>query len=157
MQIRSAIAADVADIALLVEQYWQFESIAGFDRQRIEALLSSLLLDAARGGCWVLEQEHRLQGYLLAVYLFSLEHGGLMAEIDEFFVAPQLRSRGVGSQLLACAERGMAACGIRQIQLQLAAGNLRGRLFYERHGFRGRDGYAMLDKPVEGTLEARHG
>jgi hypothetical protein len=31
----------------------------------------------------VAEQDGQLVGYLLAVYLFSLERGGLMAEIDE--------------------------------------------------------------------------
>jgi GNAT superfamily N-acetyltransferase len=148
MEIRSATAADVAGIALLVERYWEFESIPGFDRSRIEQLLTTLLNEPARGGCWVVAGGAGLRGYLLAVYLFSLEHGGLMAEIDEFFVTPQLRSTGVGSQLLAIAERDITTRGIKQIQLQLGVGNQRGRLFYERHGYRGRDGYAILDKRV---------
>jgi GNAT superfamily N-acetyltransferase len=146
MKIRSATAADAAGIALLVEQYWVFESISGFERLRTERLLATLLSEPARGGCWLVESGAQLQGYLLAVYLFSLEHGGLMAEIDEFFVAPQLRSTGVGSHLLAVAERYMAALGLRQIQLQLGVGNQRGRRFYEKHGFRSRAGYDMLDK-----------
>jgi ribosomal protein S18 acetylase RimI-like enzyme len=146
MEIRSATAADVAGLALLVEQYWAFESIGGGDLPRTEQLLTTLLQEPERGGAWVVETAAGLQGYLLAVYLFSLEHGGLMAEIDEFFVAPQLRSTGVGSQLLAMAERDITARGIKQVQLQLGVGNQRGRRFYERHGFRGRDGYVILDK-----------
>jgi GNAT superfamily N-acetyltransferase len=146
MEIRSATAADVAGIALLVEQYWELEAIRGFATPRIERLLATLLHESARGGCWVVDDGARLQGYLLAVYLFSLEHGGLMAEIDEFFVTPQLRSTGVGSQLLAVAERDITALGLKQIQLQLGVGNQRGRLFYERHGFRSRAGYDILDK-----------
>ena len=146
MEIRSATAADVAGIALLVEQYWAFESILGFDRPRTERLLGTFLSEPARGGCWVVASGPGLQAYLLAVYLFSLEHGGLMAEIDEFFVAPQLRSTGVGSQLLTVAERDITALGLKQVQLQLGVGNQRGRRFYERHGFRSRAGYDILDK-----------
>lgn len=146
MEIRSATAADVPGIALLVEQYWEFESILGFDRPRTERLLVTLLSEPARGGCWVVASGTGLRAYLLAVYLFSLEHGGLMAEIDEFFVAPQLRSTGVGSQLLTVAERDITALGLKQLQLQLGVGNQRGRRFYERHGFRSRAGYDILDK-----------
>ncbi len=147
MEIRSATAADIAGIALLVEQYWKFESILGFDRPRTEGLLATLLSEPARGGCWIVESgTGLLQAYLLAVYLFSLEHGGLMAEIDEFFVAPQLRSTGVGSRLLSIAERDITALGLKQIQLQLGVDNQRGRRFYERHGFRSRAGYDILDK-----------
>jgi ribosomal protein S18 acetylase RimI-like enzyme len=69
-----------------------------------------------------------------------------MAEIDEFFVAPQLRSSGVGSQLPSVAERDITALGLRRIQLQLGVANQRGRRFYERHGFRSRAGYEFLDK-----------
>ena len=146
MEIRSASAADIAGIALLVEQYWRFESILGFELSRTERLLATLLAEPARGGCWVVESGRDLQAYLLAVYLFSLEHGGLMAEIDEFFVAPQLRSTGVGSHLLSVAERDITALGLKQMQLQLGVGNHRGRRFYERHGFRRREGYDILDK-----------
>jgi ribosomal protein S18 acetylase RimI-like enzyme len=146
MEIRSATAADISGIASLVEQYWKFESILGFDRPRTEGLLATLLSEPARGGCWVVASGTGLQAYLLAVYLFSLEHGGLMAEIDEFFVAPQLRSTGVGSQLLTIAERDITALGLKQIQLQLGVANQRGRRFYERHGFRSRAGYDILDK-----------
>ena len=73
-----------------------------------------------------------------------------MAEIDEFYVTPQQRSGGVGSRLLASAQRDMAARGLMRVQLQLGVRNQRGHEFYERHGFRPRAGYAILDKPLGG-------
>ena len=140
--------ADVAGVSALAERYWDFESIAGFDRARIAALLSSLLSQPERGACWVAETEGRLCGYLLAVFMFSLEHGGLMAEIDEVFVTQDMRSAGLGSLLVKQAERELAKQGLVRLQLQLGVGNDRARLFYERHGFRRRAGYELLDKPL---------
>src|ERR1700722_15076683 len=96
MLIRLAVTADIAGVASLAEQYWEFESIHGFDRPRIETLLRSLLSKPERGACWVAEADGRLCGYLLAVYMFSLEHGGLMAEIDGGFVSREMRSAGGG-------------------------------------------------------------
>jgi GNAT superfamily N-acetyltransferase len=138
-----------------VKRYWDFESIEGFDAPRIAALLSGLLSQPERGACWVAEMDGRLCGYLLAVFMFSLEHGGLMAEIDEVFVTEDVRSAGLGSLLVAQAERDLAAQGLVRLQLQLGVGNDRARLFYERHGFRRRAGYELLDRPLQEAGQAR--
>jgi GNAT superfamily N-acetyltransferase len=150
MLIRLAVTADIAGVASLAEQYWEFESIHGFDRPRVEELLRRLLSQPERGACWVAEADGRLCGYLLAVYMFSLEHGGLMAEIDEVFVAAQQRSMGVGALLVAQAERDLVVRGLVRLQLQLGVENARARVFYERHGFRRRAGYELLDKALQG-------
>jgi GNAT superfamily N-acetyltransferase len=101
-----------------------------------------------RGLIWVAEADRGLCGYLLAVLVFSLEHGGTMAEIDEVFVAESARSSGLGSLLLAGAEQALAERGVVRLQLQLGVLNRRGRAFYERQGFRDRSGYELLDKPL---------
>jgi GNAT superfamily N-acetyltransferase len=146
--IRSATFADVTGIASLVERYWEFEGIAGFARPRIESLLARLLSTPERGAIWVAETDAGPCAYLLAVFMFSLEHGGMMAEIDEIFVLPEMRSSGMGALLLAAAERDMGARGLRRLQLQLAVENQRGRAFYFSHGFLARCGYELLDKAL---------
>ena len=148
MSIRRATATDIADIAGLVERYWEFEAIRGFDRPRIEALLAGLLARPERGACWAAEEDGRLQGYLLAVFMFSLEYGGLMAEIDEVFVAQEARSAGLGSLLVERVEGDLAERGLVRLQLQLGVENHRARRFYERHGFERRSGYELLDKSL---------
>ena len=73
---------------------------------------------------------------------------GLMAEIDELYVPREMRSRGVGSLLVTAAQGDMAARGLVRLQLQLGVDNVRGRAFYERHGFSRRAGFELLDKPL---------
>jgi GNAT superfamily N-acetyltransferase len=146
--VRPALIVDIAEVASLVERYWALEAIGGFDRAFIGNLLADLLSDAGRGACWVAQAGDSLCGYLLAVYVFSLEHGGMMGEIDELFVLPAFRSAGTGSALLRAAEAGMLRAGIARLQLQLGAANGRGRTFYHRHGFRPRAGYELWDKPL---------
>jgi GNAT superfamily N-acetyltransferase len=141
--------ADIADLASLAQRYWEFESLAGFDRPRIETLLGGLLNEPQRGACWVAESDGQLCGYLLAVFMFSLEHGGLMAEIDELFVSHDMRSAGVGSRLVAEAERSLGERGLVRLQLQLGVDNHSARRFYERHAYRRRAGYELLDKPLQ--------
>jgi GNAT superfamily N-acetyltransferase len=146
--IRPARASDIDDIVSLVQQYWEFENIPGFDRARVSALLAEFLDGEKKGACWLADADGCLAGYLLAVFMFSLEHGGMMAEIDELFVAPGRRSLGIGAALLREADRAMSRDGLVRVQLQLGVRNSGGRIFYERHGFRPRSDYTLWERPL---------
>lgn len=154
MNVRSASPADIPQLLALVRRYWEFERIAGFDALRVELTLQQLLADAQLGAAWVAEEHGQLRGYLVAVLLLSLEHGGLMAEVDELFVLPQARGRGLGAQLLAAAEAALAARGCVRLQLELGVANEAARAFYARKGYRARDGYRLLAKTLSGQRSA---
>jgi GNAT superfamily N-acetyltransferase len=160
VNIRAAVQGDIPQLLALIRRYWEFEGIAGFEALRIELLLKQLIgapsptAAAARGGCvWVAETDGRLVGYLIAVTVLSFEHRGLMAEIDELFVVPEARTRGVGRELIASLEQALASRGCVRLQLQLGVANTGARAFYRRLGFEARDGYALYDKPL-GALKS---
>jgi GNAT superfamily N-acetyltransferase len=146
--IRPATRTDIPQLLSLVRRYWDFEGISGFEALRIELLLQQLLADPARGAIWVAESEGTLCGYLIVVLVLSIEHRGLMGEIDELFVLPEARSRGIGTQLLAAAEKTLTQHGCVRLQLQLGTSNPRGLAFYQRHGYGPRAGYQLYDKPL---------
>jgi GNAT superfamily N-acetyltransferase len=147
--IRLADASDLSALTSLIERYWEFERIKGFDAGRINTLLTDLFRSPDRGQIWVAEIDGGPVGYLLAVYLFSLEHGGLMAEIDELFVVPEKRSLKIGAALLEAATAAMEQRGVRHVQLQLGRNNSRGQRFYEQHGFEALSGYGLLHKSLQ--------
>jgi GNAT superfamily N-acetyltransferase len=142
------VPQDIPRLLALVRRYWDFEGIPGFTALRVELVLQRLIGDSRLGRVWVAEAGERLLGYLVAVQVLSVEHQGLMAEIDEFFVLPDERSRGIGAALLAAAEAALTAAGCVRLQLQLGVANNGGRAFYQRRGFAAREGYALLDKPL---------
>jgi GNAT superfamily N-acetyltransferase len=148
MTVRAATAADIPAVLELVRSYWDFEGISGFNPPRVERVLQQLVGGSPYGAMWVATHEPTLTGYLIVVLVMSLEHHGLMGEIDEFFVQPQARSHGVGAQLLAAAEAELKRRGVVRLQLQIGAANARGRAFYERHGYALRVGYELLDKAL---------
>jgi GNAT superfamily N-acetyltransferase len=148
VDIRPAAARDIPALLSLIRRYWDFEGITGFAALRIELMLKELLGPAAPGAIWVAESHGTLQGYLIAVLVLSIEHQGLMGEIDELFVLPQARSRGTGAQLLVAAEKALSRRGCVRLQLQLGAANARARTFYRRHGYAARSGYELWDKPL---------
>jgi GNAT superfamily N-acetyltransferase len=145
-EIRPIAAADIPALVPLVEQYWIFEDIEGFDAARIGREISGLLADPRLGCGWIARVRGQAVGYLLAVYVFSLEHLGLTAEIDEFFVLPSARGKKIGEELLRLAEAEFVRRRCTNVSLQLGRGNERARAFYRRLGYDERAGFELLDK-----------
>jgi GNAT superfamily N-acetyltransferase len=144
--IRAATAADVTALLPLVEQYWLYEDIPHFDGASVTVELRRALSEPALASAWIASSRGQAVGYLLAVYVFSLEHLGLTAEIDEFFVLPSARGRKIGDAMLKLAEAEFVRRGCTNAALQLGRGNDRARVFYRAHGYTERAGYELLDK-----------
>ena len=149
-EIRPATVADVPALVPLVEQYWAFEDITHFDLPQVSRVLSRALSDPALMSGWVARIDGDAVAYLLAAYVFSLEHLGLTAEIDEFFVLPGARGRGLGHRLLQLAEAEFRARGCTNVFLQIGRGNDGARVFYRANGFAERAGFELLDKMLPG-------
>jgi GNAT superfamily N-acetyltransferase len=147
---RRAAVDDTGALLPLVEEYWRYENVAGFDTQRVGSQLTRLLSAPGLGAGWIAELQGAAVGYLLAVYVFSLEHLGLTAEIDEFFVRPAQRGQGIGAGLLAHAEAEFMRMGCTNVALQLSRDNDSARAFYRRHAYRERSAYELLDKMLLG-------
>jgi GNAT superfamily N-acetyltransferase len=146
VQIQTATADDLDVLLPMVEQYWKFEAIEGFDPTRVRALLARVFEDASLGRAWLARVYNEPAGYLLAVYVFSLEHQGLTAEIDEFFVLPQHRGLGLGARMLAAAEAQFRIEGCTNVSLQLGRSNEAARRFYRQNGFEDREGFELVSK-----------
>ena len=144
--IRPVASSDIPRLLSLVEQYWGFEGLAGFEATRVGAELERLLENPSLGSGWIATSADEPAGYLLAVYVFSLEHLGLTAEIDEFFVLPTFRGQGIGSGLLGAAEQEFARRRCTNVFLQIGHVNDSARDFYRAHGFGERSGFELLDK-----------
>lgn len=144
--IRPITSKDIPALLPLVEQYWIFEDVAGFDAARVTKELQRLCADPSLGSGWIAFVEGKSVGYLLAVYVFSLEHLGLTAEIDEFFVLPSFRGREIGSELLQVAENEFIRRQCTNVSLQLGQENDRARAFYRANGYSDRTGFELLDK-----------
>ena len=96
-------------------------------------------------------------GIAYAAAHLSAEHGGIVGWLEELYVVPEQRGRGVGSALLSEIGTKVQKLAWRALELEVVAGHERAVPLYERHGFRAltRSRYTKL---IEASPEAaRHG
>ncbi len=145
-EIHPATRADVPRIVPLVAEYWRFEAIEGFNAADITNLLTRVTEDIRLGRVWIATYDGVDVGYLLAVFVFSLEYQGITAEIDEFYLLPKYRGYGVGARMLTAAEEEFRTAGCTNVSLQIGRANEAARHFYRGHGFQDRAGYELVSK-----------
>ena len=68
-------------------------------------------------------------------YLWTLEHGGRAAWLDELYVLPTRRDGGVGAALLQAAVAAARAAGALAVDLEIESGHERVASLYRRAGF----------------------
>jgi GNAT superfamily N-acetyltransferase len=74
-------------------------------------------------------------GYCILAPFFSNEFGGEMLYLDELYVVPERRGRGVGSAALAAVRNWAEQRGFVRLALEVNRGNPEARRLYERAGF----------------------
>ena len=74
-------------------------------------------------------------GIAYASCLLSLEHGGISGWLEELYVLPEWRGRGIGSRLVAEVITRAKELGWRAIDLEVDAGHQRAISLYLRHQF----------------------
>ena len=66
---------------------------------------------------------------------YSLEYGGLRGFVDDLFVAPHARGRGVAAALLTAVRSDCDARGVRALHVEVGPDNEVARRVYARAGF----------------------
>jgi GNAT superfamily N-acetyltransferase len=74
-------------------------------------------------------------GYAILVPFWSNEFGGPMLYLDEVYVVPDARGRGVGTAIVAWARAEAQRRGCVRLALEVNHDNPRARRLYERLGF----------------------
>jgi GNAT superfamily N-acetyltransferase len=135
MPIRQATAADRdAVLHLLAAQLAEH----GIDTPAagIRTAVDGILADPERGRLLVAVEDGRPVGVAALSFMWPIEHGGRSAWLEELYVEPAQRNRGVGRALLRAACETAAAAGATAVDLEVDAGHRRAARLYEAEGFR---------------------
>lgn len=131
--VRLARADEAAEIAPLFDAYRQFY---GQDADlACSALYLRARLCADESTILLAEEKSSLLGFCQLYPSFSSVRARPTLILNDLFVAPAARSRGVGQALINAAEQFAISSGIMQLSLETGTNNKLAQCVYERMGW----------------------
>lgn len=85
-------------------------------------------------------------GYIVITFGWSVEFGGLDGFVDELYVRPGVRKRGIASETLQSLPRALADAGLKALHLEVNTRNEIAQRLYGRAGFVIRSGYKLMTR-----------
>ena len=117
----------------LVRAYYVEDGHA-FDEARQPAALVALAAGEPCARAWLIRLAERAVGYVVRSWTFSVEAGGREACLDELYLEPEARNRGLGSRVLELVDAEARARGARRLFLEVERHN-RAIALYRRAGY----------------------
>jgi len=136
--LREAGEMDLAQLLGFVRALWEHERLL-FVEASVARTLRELLASPQLGRVWIVEARGEAAGYAVLTFGFSLEYGGRIALLDEFFLRPERRGGGLGGRVMTLLEAACRRLGIGTLHLEVNRTNEVGRALYARRGFGGGD------------------
>jgi GNAT superfamily N-acetyltransferase len=110
------------------------------------AALAPLLDGIPHGTVYLIGPPKAPIGYIIITFGWSVEFGGLDGFVDEFFIRPGVRGRGIATEVLLSLPRALAAAGLRALHLEVETGHDGARRLYAKAGFKSRDRYHLMTR-----------
>lgn len=136
IEIATPFAAEI--LLELMERFYAEEGYP-YDRRKARAALEPFLATPALGRAWLLRDGDVAVGYFVLTLGWSLEYGGRDAFVDELFVSPSHRGRGLGRRALEAIDDACAELGVQALHLEVEKDNLPATELYRRWGFEDHD------------------
>lgn len=134
------------DVSTLVGLMRDFYAESGFTlaEPRAAAAFEALLARPELGRVWLVEQDGEAAGYIVVTFVFAMEHGGLTAVVDDFYVRPEARGEGLGKATLAAVRRACEGLGARALRVDVGVDNSVAQAVYRSAGFEALPGHALM-------------
>jgi GNAT superfamily N-acetyltransferase len=100
-----------------------------------EAAIRAVLEDAGRGFFLLARVGGDVVGVAYVATTWTLEHGGASAWLEELYVVPTLRNRGIGRALVRAVSSVAGERGCAALDLEVGRDHARAETLYRREGF----------------------
>jgi ribosomal protein S18 acetylase RimI-like enzyme len=143
INIKLASVENIDLLLPLVTEFHHLEGVMLSEAQR-KSSLEALLAQDPPGQVWLICFETQPVGYIVICFGYSIEFTGRDAFIDEFYIRPEDRGKGLGQQALERIKTIAKGLDIQALHLEVLKSNLQAQGFYAKLGFEARDQYMLM-------------
>lgn len=112
---------------------------------RTRALLP-LLEGSPHGAIYVIGPAKSPVGYVIISFGWSLEFGGMDGFVDELYIRPAVRGRGMASDVLYSLPKALQGAGLKALHLEVDRGDEATQRLYRRAKFEPRDRFMLMSR-----------
>jgi GNAT superfamily N-acetyltransferase len=105
-----------------------------YDNAHRAAVAAPLLEGSPLGAVWLIGPARAPLGYVMVSFGWSVPLGGMIGWVEEVFIRPSVRSRGIGTEVLHAVAVSLGQAGLRALQVRVDD-NARLAKFCGRVGF----------------------
>ncbi len=152
----SPTQASIYQLIKLSKQLHDHEALP-FNEVFVSNAFSFLIENPSHGNVFMIvtERDNNITdiiGYIVICYSFSIEYGGQIALLDQFYLSSEYRRQGVGSKVLPIIEAHCHEKKCHAINLELNIGNAGARKFYEEFEYMPRRQHCIMTKTINKNL-----
>lgn len=116
----------------------------GTEETALERALIPLLEGSPYGAVYLMGPARAPMGYVVLTFSWSLELGGMDGFIDEIYLRPAVRGRGIALETLHSLRKTMQSAGVMALHLEVDRENEDAQKLYRRARFELRDRYSLM-------------
>jgi GNAT superfamily N-acetyltransferase len=106
-----------------------------YDDAHREAVIAPLLQGSPLGAIWTVGPARAPLGYVLITFGWSLTQGGMVGWVEDIYVRPSVRKRGIGTEVLHAVSLSLREAGVKALHTIAPADNADVQRFCTRVGF----------------------
>jgi ribosomal protein S18 acetylase RimI-like enzyme len=136
---------DAERLIPMIAAFHAERGIAQSVEARAEAL-GPLLEGSPYGVAYLVGPARAPIGYVVISFGWSLEMGGMDGFLDEIYIRPGVRGRGIGSEVLQNLPKALAGAGLKALHLEARRDDPRIDGFYRRNKFEARTDHLLMTR-----------
>jgi len=115
----------------------EFYAEGGYDlnHARATGAFAAILADERLGYVWIIQAEHQDVGHIVLTLKYAMEYGGMVACLDDLYVQPDWRNKGLSTGALVEIRSFCEGLGIRALTVEVGHNNGPAQTVYRRVGF----------------------
>ena len=134
---------DLPALVPLVRAFHQEMNIPS-DETHVTRAITPLLDGSPFGAIYLIGPRRAPLGYIAITFGWSIEYGGMDGFIDEIYIRPPVRRRGLALEALNAVGVMMQSAGITAVHLEVDTDDIATQRLYARAQYRARDRYQLM-------------
>ena len=138
---------DLEKVLTLVTAFHEEMEIKSTEDSR-RAAIEPLLNGIPYGAVYLAGPTRAPIGYVVVTFSWSVEFGGMDGSIDELYIRPPVRKRGIATEVLIALPKTLADAGITALHLEVDREDEDTQRLYARTRFQPRERYLLMTKEL---------